>query len=265
MFWMAFFRTRNTVSSATLTPFDNLTDTCNFFNIGGETIGIHIPKIRRQACCSTSNGWLVTLSDELDINLLCPYMKARLSLPRPECRTNVHVGVRFFYVQKMVLSANPAASSNNSTISVGIFGGSYELAFCRLGDKCWTSMTGFTDYQDVIFYKNKIYAMYHQSTVLICDVTQYPNVSTIDGLDSQRKYQISSLLIHGIWWNLWKAICFVWWDTWNGILQICRGKEVLSERKSTKRLSSLFSSLIGMLTQNGRITLAVEIGAGSTA
>lgn len=165
-----------------LLPFNNLTDTCNFFDIrGGDTIGIHLPELHNRACCSVSHSWLITLSEELDLQLFHLYTRVQIPLPRHSSHAEIYddirprhpIGMRFRYVRKVVLSANPAVSPKDCVVA-GICGYSDEFVFCKLGDENWIRPNNrINDCNDIIFYKNKVYAV-NKVFIYVCDVDEDP-------------------------------------------------------------------------------------------
>eukprot|EP00262_Sarcandra_glabra_P004939 TRINITY_DN16177_c0_g1_i1.p1 TRINITY_DN16177_c0_g1~~TRINITY_DN16177_c0_g1_i1.p1 ORF type:complete len:422 (+),score=31.52 TRINITY_DN16177_c0_g1_i1:88-1266(+) len=73
-----------------------------------------------------------------------------------------------YYVHKIILSSNPASSSEFMAMS--ILSDKAELAFCRSGDLKWTFIKSQWSYNDVIYYKDKFYAVTFRGEVVTCDI-----------------------------------------------------------------------------------------------
>lgn len=172
-----------------LLPFDEETNSCSLFNIcNSNVIEIQLPGLHDRVVCATSHGWLITLDCELDIRLLNLFTKSEILLPRHPRFEELYEEIdeegsdlqRAIYLNKAVLSVNPAVSPQNCFVA-GFFGIRNELAFCRLGDDQWTtiSQVDAAPCTDAIFYDRKIYAVNMYSQIYICDF------STELGVDPQ--------------------------------------------------------------------------------
>lgn len=243
--------TRHSPPPLLILPFDNSSDTCNFFNLTGRnTIGMHMAELHNQTCSLASRGWLVLVNEKLDIQLFHPYRKVQIPLPRHPSYEEIYSlirpldleGMRFFYVPKLVLSTNPAVSSSDCVVA-GICGCSNKLVFCRVGDEKWTPIGNFTC-TDVIFYKNKIHAVSNR-TLLICELGQNAELTMVGGpivpAGSTTNYLVESLegeLLFVVRYVKW----LVDWEEYRG-RNYCRKKKYGTWKFDVFKLDQNFKTI----------------------
>lgn len=109
----------------------------------GVVIGkLMLPEARGKRCLET-RGWLVTISESGDMNLLHPLTRVQVSLPPiTTLKYYVEDGMfnTFIQIQKAVLSSSPSGSSKDDYVLMIIYEGPGFLGFCRCGDKAWTTI-----------------------------------------------------------------------------------------------------------------------------
>lgn len=83
-----------------------------------------------------------------------------------------------FYVQKVILSTDPTASD---CIAMAICGDVSHLAFCKPGDETWTLIPQPENhgYDDIVFWRNKFYAVDSRGSVVVCDIGGSPPNETL--------------------------------------------------------------------------------------
>ncbi|OVA10870.1 Protein of unknown function DUF295 [Macleaya cordata] len=160
---------------------------------------LNIPNDRPwRRCCGSSQGWLVLLEErDPTILLFNPLTKIQVQLPPLTAFPNVlnfdirRVGkeyllqsslgdtpkrhssdeVRDFFIKKVVLSTSPTSLSQDY-VAVAIVDMTMELAFCKKGDTEWTMIKDASCfYDDVIYYEGVFYAVHHNGSFTICDVS----------------------------------------------------------------------------------------------
>ncbi|XP_027099107.1 probable F-box protein At1g44080 [Coffea eugenioides] len=125
--------------------------------------------------CIESRGWLITISSSGDMSLLHPFSRAQIELPNqstfPEHDINPDP---FFNVTSAVLSASPSETSDFVVVIVG--GGGRFLLLWRPGDMSWTRIESaqYGAFNDVYFYKGKIYAITYGGHIWVWDMLDPP-------------------------------------------------------------------------------------------
>ncbi|KAL5720816.1 hypothetical protein ACHQM5_013448 [Ranunculus cassubicifolius] len=182
--------------SAEGTVWDKNLGFCDYPN---ETIyRVEMPEIAGcRICGSCRGGWLITMHENGEIQLLHPFSRAVINLPQlttlpgvagsfidenndrvydiltsygnEDHRQNIiSTSIREFYIYKAVMS-----SYNSRTgIVMAIYGLSRHLTFCRPGkDQTWTPLKGDVDgrFTDITFYKGKFYAVQSGGSVFVVD------------------------------------------------------------------------------------------------
>ncbi|KAF7151610.1 hypothetical protein RHSIM_Rhsim02G0223700 [Rhododendron simsii] len=136
---------------------------------GGVIRTVNLPEARGTRCLE-SLGWLVTISQDGDMNLLHPFTRVQINLP--QITKNYHLDSmknHLSFVHKAVLSSRPEES--NDYALVVIYGCSRRLAFWRPGDKSWTGVhVGLISFCDINFYKGLCYGVISNGMVLAFDV-----------------------------------------------------------------------------------------------
>ncbi|PIA27539.1 hypothetical protein AQUCO_07600005v1 [Aquilegia coerulea] len=121
-------------------------------------------------CRSSTEGWLVTVYNGLEVHLLNPWLTVNNVIELPplsafEPRGNI---TSVSYLNKVVLSANPTLNSNY--IAIAIYSRYCRLALFKPGNKRWMSFnTNHELFEDVIYYKDQFYAINYFGEVFTCD------------------------------------------------------------------------------------------------
>ncbi|XP_050133142.1 putative F-box protein At5g55150 [Malus sylvestris] len=118
-------------------------------------------------CVGSSHGWLVIMDNNAVPHLLNPVSRRRIQLPKiwslQNCPSNPDSieQLRMTFICKAVLSSDP--SCNGNFVVVIIYGVlSSKLGFCKYGEEGsrWRGLEGVHgEYCDVIFHKEKLYAL----------------------------------------------------------------------------------------------------------
>ncbi|PIA56520.1 hypothetical protein AQUCO_00700695v1 [Aquilegia coerulea] len=183
--------------------------TRSFYSITEKRVlNFRVPLPHNRHCPGSSHGWLVTVGDDWEIALLNPFspVNNKIHLPsattfehdqihHPYSGTAVQFGNFLGYVAKVVLSANPTSSPNY--VAMAIYSDFRRLAFCRPGDKVWTSLHWeITLAMDIIFYQDKFYFVTQLGEAFSCDLNHtHPKVSKIaplHELSAHRTYLVES-------------------------------------------------------------------------
>ncbi|KAF8412280.1 hypothetical protein HHK36_000241 [Tetracentron sinense] len=144
-----------------------------------------LPEARGKRCWG-SQGWLVTFSIDFNISPLNPFTGLQIQLPPHRTFKHHYVTseedefgytptlLQEVYIKKAIVSSSPSSSSDY--VVMVIHGPNIQLAFARPGDDAWTTIekTRPGSYFDVIFYKEKFYAVNSLGDVVVYDV-QGPN------------------------------------------------------------------------------------------
>ncbi|KAH7833365.1 hypothetical protein Vadar_005553 [Vaccinium darrowii] len=140
----------------------------------GVVIGkLMLPEARGKRCLET-RGWLVTISESGDMNLLHPLTRVQVSLP-PITTLKYYYEDEMYntyiQIQKAVLSSSPSGSSKDDYVLMIIYGGSGFLGFCRCGDKAWTTIeTRLGCFMDITYFNGQFYAVNARGMIYVCDV-----------------------------------------------------------------------------------------------
>ncbi|KAH7858905.1 hypothetical protein Vadar_029230 [Vaccinium darrowii] len=114
----------------------------------GVVIGkLMLPEAKGKRCLET-RGWLVTISESRDMNLLHPLTRVQA-----------------------VLSSSPSGSSKDDYVLMIIYGSLGFLGFCRGGDKAWTTIeTRNGRFMDITYFNDQFYAVNARGMIYVCDV-----------------------------------------------------------------------------------------------
>ncbi|KAJ9708893.1 hypothetical protein PVL29_000743 [Vitis rotundifolia] len=142
---------------------------------------IQIPAMRDKWCCSSWNGWLITINRTLPYEICClnpisgvqihlpPAITFEDSPPDPE-ETPIE-----FFLNKVVLSSTPSPS-NATCVIMAIHSNYNKLAFCKPGDERWITLKSEDiQYKDLLYYKDNFYAI-GRLKVVQCDIGNDPRV-----------------------------------------------------------------------------------------
>ncbi|KAH7841477.1 hypothetical protein Vadar_030346 [Vaccinium darrowii] len=155
----------------------NNSDERHFVSVkGGDVIGkLMLPEAKGKRCLET-RGWLATISENGEMNLLHPISRVQIALPSMTTLDHYEDGSmfnNFIYVQKAVLSSCPSGS--NSYVLMIIHEGRGFLGYWRCGDKAWTTIqTHFGAFCDITYYKGQFYAVNTSGKVFVCDIERDP-------------------------------------------------------------------------------------------
>ncbi|KAH7840193.1 hypothetical protein Vadar_013968 [Vaccinium darrowii] len=111
----------------------------------GNVIGkLLLPEAKGKRCFE-SLGWLITVSETGDMNLLDPVSRVQIHLPHISTFKNHPEGndltTYFGYIRKAVLSSRPCVSSKDTNYVLMVIHESFRhLGFWRPGDKVWTNV-----------------------------------------------------------------------------------------------------------------------------
>ncbi|XP_020260645.1 putative F-box protein At5g55150 isoform X1 [Asparagus officinalis] len=146
--------------------------------------GINLPQLNDRWICGASNGWLVTLDANLNIELFNPFSKAKLQLPphpiMVDYQHRIYRKYRSCYMQKVILTGSPG--SNRACFAASIVSNRRRLAVCGVGDGEWTDVeTEPNRYVDITCYKGKLFAIRECGPLVVLDVGRdYFKTDTID-------------------------------------------------------------------------------------
>lgn len=142
--------------------------------MGHQVHHLNLPQIQDNFCLGYSEGWLIMVNSKVKCSKVClihPFSRSQIWLPR------VPWGWKFC---KATLSSDPAAAD---PIVMVIGYGKTTLAFCRPGDRTWTTcyhQVGVGQViDDVIFFQGKFYAFSKHGTIIVSDFTPRPNVTLL--------------------------------------------------------------------------------------
>ncbi|KAF8412279.1 hypothetical protein HHK36_000240 [Tetracentron sinense] len=164
-------------------PEQKNSDTRTFFSLSkGMVHERPLPEARGKRCWG-SQGWLITFSIDFNISLLNPFTRLQIQLP-PHHTFKYHYDtpeegeewgytpaeMQELYIHKAIVSSSP--SSTSDYVVMVIHGPKIQLAFARPGDEAWTTIekTRPGSYFDVIYYKEKFYAVNSVGDVVVYDV-----------------------------------------------------------------------------------------------
>ncbi|XP_044486928.1 putative F-box protein At5g55150 [Mangifera indica] len=136
-----------------------------------------LPEVNSRRCLS-SRGWLLTIAEaDLSMALLHPFSRFEIALPHPKTikdwedfsqgcdPTLQHV----VYISKFVLSTNPRRTSDYLVMVLHEYGG--KVAYCKPGDKSWTTMESSWLNHDITCYKGQYYVINTIGQIMQCDLT----------------------------------------------------------------------------------------------
>ncbi|KAH7658461.1 hypothetical protein IHE45_17G089200 [Dioscorea alata] len=138
-------------------------DSPKFFNpLEKKVYQIEIPELYERRCAGSSYGWLITINQHRNINLLNPFSKAQVKLPLLPLDDVWPIRMFDKLIYKAVISADPSKSSDYIVIAIYY---SKNLAFWKPGDLTWTVIDNDCPIQDVIWYNKAFYVVRMDSKV----------------------------------------------------------------------------------------------------
>ncbi|XP_074355942.1 F-box protein At2g26160-like [Apium graveolens] len=172
----------NNVITSICASFQSSSTTRGFYSLAKQkSYCLDLPEAAGRIILGTNKGWLVTLGEDLKINLLHPLM--RYQIPLPPMLTLPHQyeynddfqpqEIYTMFLAKVVMSSQGPRQSrdacNRPTI-MAIYGKCEELGFARLGDELWKPVTGASLVHDIVYHKEKFYAIDFRGKIFKCDV-----------------------------------------------------------------------------------------------
>ncbi|KAF6171557.1 hypothetical protein GIB67_018081 [Kingdonia uniflora] len=133
-----------------------------------------------KSCCGSSHGWLVTVDPTAySVCLLNPFLRQNneIQLP-PVSAFPKHVDdmplEHFDYIRRIVLSCNPTCFSDYAAMAMAIYSSHAKLAFCKAGDKAWTSIEVLgSAFSNILYYKDLFYAVYYDGKIITIDIHRH--------------------------------------------------------------------------------------------
>lgn len=181
-------------------PWLMLADECRsggkrgFFNPAtGQVSEVYLPEAEGRRCCGSSHGWIVTIGEDMEINLLNPLTRQQLSLPSQltfdvfsDGSTNQEIHewssrkdvVRSF-ILKAILTCSPSRAGECVTVASLFPPGLRPLAYARPGDSKWTIIPHLESYQepnDFIFYQGQVFAINLFGELMVLDLYHDPEL-----------------------------------------------------------------------------------------
>ncbi|KAF7151438.1 hypothetical protein RHSIM_Rhsim02G0223900 [Rhododendron simsii] len=138
---------------------------------GGVIRTVNLPDARGKRCLETL-GWLVTVAEDGEINLLHPFTRVQINLPH--VTTFKHYQMRTFdkntsFISKAVLSSRPEESEDYALVVA--YGDSGYVCFWRPGDMSWTDVRiSLLYFRDIIFHGGLFYGVVGRAFVFAFDV-----------------------------------------------------------------------------------------------
>ncbi|XP_042506386.1 putative F-box protein At5g55150 [Macadamia integrifolia] len=153
---------------------------------------LKLPEAHGKKCWS-SYGWLITLGLDLEMHLLNPFSRSRVSIrfpPPPGLPNQYEPGIdaefyRRIFIRKVIFSSRPSkrtpCEDEEKCVVMGIFSEWRKLAFLRLGDEAWTPVytpkgDGITD---VVYLNGQFYGFSNRGKLVIVDISS-PDPKTIE-------------------------------------------------------------------------------------
>ncbi|PIA56631.1 hypothetical protein AQUCO_00700767v1 [Aquilegia coerulea] len=156
---------------------------------------IELPEARLHRCVGSKGNWLITIDNFAIIHLLNPFSRVQFHLPPQstfEYGIDADDKTPEFYrdglLKKAIISSTPSSESSccKDCVVMAIHYFMRKVAFARPGDASWTTLQLPQDLiDDIIFYKNKFYAVNCLGVVMVFVIG--------DGLDSPKATVIAKL------------------------------------------------------------------------
>ncbi|KAL5719695.1 hypothetical protein ACHQM5_012440 [Ranunculus cassubicifolius] len=144
---------------------------------------IDLPEAHERKIIGSRGTMLITVGKDGMIHLLNPFTRIPIQLPSVKTFSNYdtkyykqRVRVRDDVADKIIL----LSSSDRDCIAMAIHGPEYQLSFARPGDSSWTRCPTPADWVfDLVFYKEKFYAINWQGTLMVCDISDCQSSSIV--------------------------------------------------------------------------------------
>ncbi|TXG50456.1 hypothetical protein EZV62_022980 [Acer yangbiense] len=157
---------------------DKLSELRAFFSLARYTTRyVYLPEAKGKRCLS-SKGWLITIAKDLSMTLLHPFTRLQIKLPHIKSLRNWKesaVSIMYtMFIHKCLLSSNPSLTPDYITMI--IYGGCGDIAYCRPGHEKWTTIeTGGLTFFDMTYFKGTVYAIDCKGRIIACDLRgDYP-------------------------------------------------------------------------------------------
>ncbi|KAF7150651.1 hypothetical protein RHSIM_Rhsim02G0224100 [Rhododendron simsii] len=138
---------------------------------GGVNRTVNLSEARGKRCLETL-GWLVTLAEDCEMNLVHPFTRVQINLPHVTTFNDYHLKslyIRTSFIRKAVLSSRPEESKDY--VLVVLHGDIGHFGFWRPGDKSWTDVeVPILGFCDIIFHEDLLYAVKGHGMVSAFDV-----------------------------------------------------------------------------------------------
>ncbi|XP_077215526.1 putative F-box protein At4g22165 [Tasmannia lanceolata] len=159
-------------------PDKDCSESCKFFNLSDNKLyNIQIPEFHGKWCCGSSKGWLLTVDNNFNIQLLNPFSRTQIQLPSfdkfeyPQVIYEPEIRRGSRYVRKTFLSADPISTSDY--IVATFVTAALRFSFYKSGDEGWTTLLNTTwgPFRDAIYYEGNFYCITNWGYVVVCDFT----------------------------------------------------------------------------------------------
>jgi hypothetical protein len=162
----------------------NLGSSLSLYDLSqSKTHTLDFPQIQGKRICGSSHGWLI-LEKKRDVWLFNPITRDQITLPslsaKPSSFAGIHTEVEVlhcalrFCIRKAILSSNPRMHPN--CLVMALFWGSWQTAFCKIGDECWTTLILAEEIPrpwcatDISYHNGFFYAINGNGHAWICDI-----------------------------------------------------------------------------------------------
>lgn len=142
-----------------------------FFDLASrKVVEIYLPEAEGRRCCGSAYGWIITFGEDMEIHLLNPLSRTRLSLPSQltfkdlgDDFTNeelhaeqTRAEIRKGFIHKAILTESPGSGKCTVVAILSPACSGLRLAYFRLGeDDSWTLIATPTP-EDILFYQGNV-------------------------------------------------------------------------------------------------------------
>ncbi|KAL5716313.1 SWR1-complex protein 3 [Ranunculus cassubicifolius] len=134
----------------------------------GEFHHLYSPETRGRRCIGSPSGWLFTIDHNNNTHLLNPFTRQQIPLPSLQTLREDNSQSSVF---RFALSSSDPSSQHDCVVMI-IDSVSRKLAFASPKSKSWTTIERADNegYCDVIFFKDRFYALTIYGDVRVCDI-----------------------------------------------------------------------------------------------